>query len=116
MTLFSCDRISARSLGRISDSPADPIKFILLDDGLLLFGKAQWHKDLMRAHLAERGAPRDVVAAGTVPSDIAARGLDDEDWGGWKSTGFGVRTPIEYRAAIREALLPFAGEIAGLSD
>ena len=110
------ERIAVLNLGPISGVPTHPIKFILLEDGTLLFGKVEFHKDLMRAHLNGRLDSPVVIAAGSVPEDIEACGLDVGDWGGWKSTGFDVRTPVAYRSAVRDALLPFAREIAGLSN
>jgi hypothetical protein len=102
------------NLGSISENSAHKTKFILLDDGVLLFGKVEWHKDLA-ANYTRNASEVSVVAAGTVPNDIAAADLSEESWGGWKSTGYDVRTPIEFRESIRTALLPYKEEIERLS-
>ena len=105
---------SVINLGRISDDSSHKIKFVLFNNGVLLFGKVEWHKDLVNSYAAANPDLM-VIAAGTVPRDIDIVDLSDENWGGWKSTGYKVHTPPEYRERIRNTLLPFKVEIAGLS-
>lgn len=88
--------IILRNLGNISGDDASKIKFILLDDGTLLYGRVEWHKDLVSA--AELGQDIRVVGAGVVPRDV--HDTRDESWGNWKSTGYNVVTPVELQKEI----------------
>ncbi len=107
------EHINVKNLGRISSIAEHKVKFILLDNGVLLFGKVEWHKDLMDNYLGDESNII-VIAAGSIPTDIETADLEDSDWGGWKSTGYKVLTPPEYRAQIRDALLPYRDEITKL--
>jgi hypothetical protein len=108
--------IRVKNLGEISGDQDSKVKFILFEDGTLLFGKCQWHKDLATA--AKVDETMKVVGAGVVSSNI--EDTSDEAWGGWKSTGYGIVTPIEIRQTIRNALIStkWKGEILleSLSD
>ncbi len=112
MSNSSIEHIVVHNLGIISSNSEHKVKFILLESGILLFGKVEWHKDLMDIFAGEKAGS--VVAAGSIPKDIDAADLSETTWGGWKSTGYKVVTPPEDRAQIREALLPFKEEIEGL--
>lgn len=106
------DRIVVENLGTISNTAEHKVKFILLENGVLLFGKVEWHKDLMNSYTGEKSS--NVVAAGSIPEFIDATDLSEMAWGGWKSTGYNVLTPLDYRVRIMEALLPYKKEIEGL--
>jgi hypothetical protein len=80
-------------------SEGEKIKFILLEDGRLLYGTCKWHKDLGES--GNIGSCK-VVGAGVIPSHIPT--ADDEDWGNWQSTGYEVITPTDLRESIKEAL------------
>ena len=95
--------IQIKNLGQVSGEETSKIKFILLEDGTLLYGKCQWHKDLATA--AGIGEEVKVVGAGVVPDNMEA--LDDDAWGEWKSTGYSVITPLEFRESICKALFSF---------
>jgi hypothetical protein len=114
MSSIKIENIVAHNLGRISHDDAHKVKFILLNNGVLLFGKVEWHKDLMNSY-TDHQTNVSVVAAGTIPQHIAAVDLSEENWGGWKSTGYGVLTPDEYRESIRNVLLLHEEEITSLS-
>ena len=96
--------IIVKNLGSVSGDKSSPIKFILLEDGTLLFGNCTWHKDLgIAAHVDDT---LHVIGAGVVPENISKAGIEDKaSWGDWRSTGYGTVTPIELRESIRRALL-----------
>ncbi len=102
--------IVVKNLGVVSDDEKSLVKFILLDNGILLFGRVKWHKDLLDAY-REAGADATVVAAGIAPKNIGKTTVKDDVWGGWQSTGYGIITPDEYKGDIKGALKPFEQEI-----
>lgn len=104
--------IRIQDLGNLSDEEHSKVKFILLDNGDLLFGKCKWHKDLQDASSYKTESVQ-VVGAGTVPLDVDGF-MDDEKWGGWKSTGYSVITPDNIRKQIVEAFKVYKGETPGL--
>ncbi len=114
MSTASTLNIVIQNLGSISKVAEHKVKFILLDNGVLLFGKVEWHKDLMDAFVGDK-ANRIVIAAGSLPENVGTADLGDDAWGGWKSTGYKVLTPLEYRDKIHAALLPYNKEIEVLS-
>jgi hypothetical protein len=103
--------IQPRNLGIVSGDEHSKVKFILLEDGMLLYGKCQWHKDLEVA--AKFGDPIKVIGAGVVPENIQGVSIEDNAWGDWKSTGYEVVTPTEFREPVRNALssMKWKGEI-----
>lgn len=93
--------ITLHNLGDVSGDETSKVKFILLDDGMLLYGKAKWHKDL--ADEVDLSKDTHVVGAGVVPENI--RDTSDEAWGYWKSTGYNIVTPPEAQKEIMDAFL-----------
>ncbi len=102
--------IVVKSLGAISDDENSFVKFILLEENILIFGKCLWHKDLIVA-LYGKEVDALVIAAGILPKDVSKVPLDDEYWGQWRSSGYGVVTPKEYRAVIQDVMRSFESEI-----
>lgn len=101
--------ISVIELPPLSHDEKARTKFILLPDGTLLFGRCMYHKDLYGAfcHGDEKKEQDAIVlGAGTVPDDMSIS-LDDEKWGGWKSTGYNVVTPLYLRENIRKAFIEY---------
>jgi hypothetical protein len=89
--------ITLKDLGQVSDG--EKRKFILVEDGRLLYGICKWHKDLGNA---EAIGDLKVVGAGVIP--LSLKYASDEEWGDWQSTGYGIVTPEELRNPIKEAL------------
>ncbi len=102
--------ISVKSLGIVSGDEHGVVKFVLLEEDILVFGKCVWHKDLVIAFYGEE-VNVTVLAAGVLPKDVSKVPLDDSYWGEWRSSGYNVITPPEYRNTIKEALLSFEQEI-----
>lgn len=102
--------IEVKSLGVISDEENGFVKFVLLEENILVFGKCLWHKDLVVAFYGKE-VEVIVTAAGILPKDVSKVPLDDEYWGEWKSSGYDIVTPPQYRNTIKEALLSFEQEI-----
>lgn len=94
-------QITITNLGRLSDDEKAQVKFILTEEGDLLYGKCLWHKDL-GAH-SKLSPDVQIIGAGVVPDDMETCSIDDNEWGDWKSTGYGVTTPQELRFPIKEA-------------
>lgn len=107
--------ISVKSLGIVSGEEGGYVKFVLLPDQVLVFGRCIWHKDLV---IAFYGKEVDVaiVGAGILPKNVSSVPLDDEYWGEWKSSGYEIITPPEYRGLIRSVLTSFETEINSLWD
>lgn len=105
--------IYVNNLNIVSGDSTSKIKFILLEDGTLLFGKCKWHKDLVESTQGVNSTLK-VIAAGVIPNDIVNVDLESEYWGGWESTGYKVVTPEVLRNTIRESLLTFSHEINSL--
>jgi hypothetical protein len=107
--------IIVKSLGVVSGEENGFVKFVLLEENILVFGKCLWHKDLI---IAFYGKEVDVmiIAAGVVPKDVSKVPLDEAHWGDWKSSGYNVVTLPEYRSVIQEALRSFEQEINRLWD
>jgi hypothetical protein len=95
--------IKPHDLGIVSGDEESKIKFILLENGTLLYGKCEWHKDLAMA--AKVGENAKVIGAGVVPENIAEASIEDNVWGEWKSTGYGVVTSLALRKDIQKALM-----------
>jgi hypothetical protein len=102
--------ITIKNLGVISDEEGSFVKFVLLEEKILAFGKCLWHKDLIIA-LYGQDTSVSITAAGILPKDVSKTPLDDEYWGQWRSNGYDVITPPEYRSLIQKALLSFESEI-----
>jgi hypothetical protein len=101
--------ISVTKLASSSEDEKARSKFILLEDGTLLFGRCMYHKDLYSAFCNDDTKKEQeviVLAAGTVPDDVNIS-LEDERWGGWKSTGYNVITPLYLRKSIQDAFISF---------
>lgn len=105
--------INVHNLKIVSGDEASKIKFVLLEDGTLLFGKCKWHKDLVETYRGVDPALK-VLGAGVVPKDIENVGLESEYWGNWESTGYKVVTTEILRSSVRKSLLPFSNEINSL--
>lgn len=105
--LFFCNlytyfmEISMTNLGIISDDERAQYKFILTEEGKLYYGKCLWHKDL--GNVAHLSPTTEIIGAGIVPDDLMTCSIDGDEWGAWKSTGYGVITPVELRFPIKEA-------------
>ena len=99
-------QITVTNVGTLSDDEKARNKFILTEDGLLLFGKCLQHKDL--ALHAKLLPTIKIVGAGLVPDDMETCSLDDDEWGDWKSVGYGVRTPPELKFPIKEAFFSYS--------
>jgi len=95
--------ITVKNLGQVSGDHTSLTKFLLFENGILLCGICQWHKDLAVAANVDEKVK--VVGAGVVPVNIREASIEDDVWGGWKSTGYGITTPPELREGIREALI-----------
>ena len=102
--------ITVKNLGIISPQGSGLVKFVLLDEAILLFGKCEWHRDLIIALYGE-DVPVTIIAAGVLPKDVSKVSLNDEYWGDWKSSGYGVVTPSPYKRTIKDSLLSFEQEI-----
>lgn len=91
----------------IVDCEGSQVKFILLTDGRLLYGRCMYHKDLANAFFdsEEERNTLVVVGAGIVPENRVAQIEDEEAWGYWKSTGYKVVTEEKLREKIREAFI-----------
>lgn len=102
--------IIVKSLGVVSGEENGFVKFVLLEENILVFGKCLWHKDLI---VALYGKEVDVmlIAAGVVPKDVSKVPLDEAYWGEWKSSGYNIVTPEEYKVTIQKALRSFESEI-----
>ncbi len=105
--------INIHNLKLVSGDETSKIKFVLFEDGTLLFGKCKWHIDLVET-FKNIDSNLNVLGAGVVPKDIEEVGLENEYWGNWESTGYKVVTSDSLRSVIREALLPFSSEINNL--
>jgi hypothetical protein len=81
-------------------------KFILLEDGRLLYGMCRYHKDLSTVYFSnqEEDGTLKVIGAGIVPEDVRTD-IEDSAWGGWESTGYDVVTPLYMRTMIQEAFI-----------
>lgn len=92
----------------ISTNKDAKCKFILLNDGKLLFGMCTYHKDLGAAFLQNENNKEDeaiyVIGAGIVPTDIYTDTEDTKAWGEWVSTGYDIVTPFDLRKEIQRAL------------
>ena len=93
--------IKITNLGILSNDEKAKVKFILTEEGDLLYGKCLWHKDLS-AHVKLLPTV-EIIGAGIVPDDMETCSIDDAEWGDWKSTGYGVTTPQELKFPIKEA-------------
>ncbi len=102
-----------KSLGVITGDEGGIVKFLLLEEGTLIFGKCFWHKDLV---IAFYGKEVDVaiIAAGVLPKDVSKVSLDEDSWGGWLSNGYNIITPPGYRRVIKEVISSFENEINDL--
>lgn len=105
--------ISVHNLNVVSGDDNSKIKFILFEDGVLLFGKCKWHRDLAEV-VPDIVSNLKVLGAGVVPKNIEKVNLENEFWGDWESTGYKVVTVDSLRSTVREALLPFSSEINDL--
>lgn len=105
--------ILVKSLGVISQDENSFVKFILLTDNVLVFGRCVWHRDLVIA-LYGKDAHVTVIAAGVLPKDVSKAPLDEAYWGDWKSSGYEVVTPPEYRTTIKSVMISFEEEINAL--
>lgn len=94
-------KISITNVGTLSDDERAKNKFILTEDGLLIYGKCLQHKDL--STYVKLPVTTKIVGAGVVPDDMETCSIDDSEWGEWKSTGYGIRTPSELKFPIKEA-------------
>jgi hypothetical protein len=99
-----------KNIGIISQDKSSLVKFVLSEKNVLLFGRCLWHKDLVCTFYGDDVKIR-VIAAGVVPKDVKNSTLIDEEWGAWKSSGYEVVTPEEYRGIIKDALSIFEDEI-----
>ena len=95
-------KITITNIGTLSEDEKAKNKFILTEEGLLLYGKCLQHKDL--SVYVKLSPTTKIIGAGVVPDDMETCSIDDAEWGGWKSTGYGVRTPNELKFPIKEAL------------
>lgn len=86
-------------LGVLSNEKSAREKFILLEDGTLLFGRVLYHKDLAKEYVGRENVR--VVAAGTLPQEEVEV---IEGWG-WKSTGYHIETKEEMKTTIVRAIL-----------
>ena len=94
-------QITVINLGTLLDDEKAQVKFLLTEEGDLLYGKCLWHKDLS-AHI--KLSPNvQIIAAGIVPDNMETCSINDNEWGNWKSSGYGVTTPQELRFPIKEA-------------
>lgn len=82
------------NLGILSVDEGAKEKFVLLEDGALLFGQVMYHKDLVYYYCGEEKMK--VLAAGTLPD----KNLEDMDSWGWKSTGYEVTTEEKLKPVI----------------
>ena len=98
--------ISITNLGVLSNEETAQTKFILTEDGVLLFGTCMWHKDLSAQ--VKLSPNTKIIGAGIVPNDLTTCSIDEDEWGGWKSTGYGIVTPQELRFPIKEAFFAYA--------
>ncbi len=94
-------QIVVNNLGVLSDDERARVKFILTEEGNLLYGKCLQHRDLS-AHVKLSPTIR-IIGAGVVPDDMETCSIDDNEWGDWKSTGYGITTPPELKFPIKEA-------------
>lgn len=99
-------QITITDLGTLSEDEKAKNKFILTEDGVLLFGKCLQHKDL--SSYAKLPVATKIIGAGVVPDDMETCSIDDSEWGEWKSTGYGVRTPPELKFPIKEAFFSYS--------
>lgn len=90
----------------ISDDSSSRNKFILLEDGRLLYGMCRYHKDLSVAYCNNQGAGHKikVIGAGIIPDNVRVP-IEDSAWGGWESTGYDIVTPHYMRTIIQEAFI-----------
>ena len=99
--------ITIRNLGSLTEDRNSATKFILIDTGVLFFGRCKWHNDLaIAAKLPEEIV---IIGAGVVPPNLETADISDAFWGGWKSSGYGIVTDEELRVHIYHALLPHIG-------
>lgn len=94
-------QITVINLGTLSDDERAKVKFILTEEGTLFYGKCLWHKDL--SIYAKLLPTLQIIAAGVVPDYVETCSIDDNEWGDWKSTGYGIITPPELMFPIKEA-------------
>ena len=101
-------KIQVIKIPEVSDSEDRKRKFIVLEDGRLLFGMCVYHKDLS-SYFFRKKEKKDhcVVGAGVVPDDPSTSCDDILAWGKWVSTGYAVTTPPLLREEIRTALIDF---------
>jgi hypothetical protein len=93
---------------------ANVVKFVLLEDGTLLFGLCRFHKDLVDSYYPTGGHPN-IVGAGTIPRSLSLVPVEDmKEWGNWHSTGFKVTVEEKDRAQILKSLLPYEEEVSEL--
>ena len=102
--------ITVKSLGVVSGDENGFVKFVLLEDDVLVFGKCIWHRELVIAFYGKE-VDVTVIAAGVLPKDVSKAPLDESYWGEWKSSGYDVVTPPQYREVIKIALQSFETEI-----
>ena len=83
------------------------VKFILIADGRLLYGRCMYHRDLSDAFFdnEEERNTLTVIGAGIVPEKRTTQIKDEEAWGYWKSMGYKVVTEETLREKIREAFI-----------
>jgi hypothetical protein len=96
--------IRVEKLEQVAGDENSKVKFILLEDGRLLCGKCQWHKDLALAAGLDDSIK--IIGAGVMPAN--PQDTNDNVWGGWKSSGYDIVTPVELREEIRTALISFS--------
>ncbi len=92
----------------ICDTEESKVKFVFLENETLLFGKCMYHKDLMEAYFKDEEEKYAimVIGAGVLPHDVHVP-VDDDSWGEWRSSGYGVVTSIHLRPVIQEAFIMF---------
>lgn len=98
-------KITVTNLGVLSPDEKAQVKFILTEEGNLLYGKCLWHKDLsLKAKLLP---DTKIIGAGIAPDDLETCSIEGNEWGEWKSTGYGLVTPQELRFPIKEAFFDY---------
>lgn len=71
-------QITITNLGVLSEDEKAKNKFILTEDGLLLYGKCLQHRDLS-THAKLPPATK-IVGAGVIPNDMEMCSIDDNEW------------------------------------
>lgn len=98
-------KITVTNLGALSLDERAQVKFILTEEGTLFYGKCLWHKDLSQE--VKLSPNIKIIGAGIVPDDLETCSIDGDEWGQWKSTGYGLVTPQELRFPIKEAFFDY---------